>query len=247
MNYDKKLLTFNNAKTIKGEKYGYKTYILYMAPHKQNSLGKNLCPNASEGCAAACLYKSGFGGIYDSVQQGRIRKAEFFLNDREAFLLYLKNEITKLKAKHDKKGEKLCIRLNGTSDLPYENLLVEGKNLMEHFSDIQFYDYTKSPQRMQKFVSGELPTNYHLTFSRSETNDLDSEVVLGNGGNVAMVFSELPKTYKGFKVINGDESDLRFLDEENVIVGLKYKKLTGKGSNNSKAFESGFAIEVEKV
>ena len=74
--YNKKLLSFNNAKTVKGEKYGFKTYILYMSPHTQNSLGKNICPNASNGCAKACLYKSGFGGIYTSVQAGRIAKTE---------------------------------------------------------------------------------------------------------------------------------------------------------------------------
>jgi hypothetical protein len=242
--YNKPLLTKNNAKTKKGEKFGYKTYILYMAPHTQNSLGKNLCPNASEGCAAACLYKSGFGGIYSTVQQGRIDKADFFLNDRNGFLLYLKKEITKLKKKHEKLGETICIRLNGTSDLAYETFKIEGKSLIEHFPDIQFYDYTKSPKRMDKFIKGEMPSNYHLTFSKSEINDIETQVILGNGGNVAMVFDKIPSEYQGYKVINGDESDLRFLDEENVIVGLKYKKLTGKGSDNNKAFDSGFAIRI---
>jgi len=242
--YNKPLLTKNNAKTIKGEKLGYTTYILYMSPHRQNSLGKNICPNASEGCTNACLYKSGFGGIYNSVQQGRIDKTEFFLKDRETFLLYLKNEITKIKSKHDLLDEAVCIRLNGTSDIPYENLLIEGKNLMELFPDIQFYDYTKSSRRMQNFIEGKLPNNYHLTFSRSEINDIESQVILGNGGNVAMVFNYIPETYNGYKVINGDESDLRFLDDKNVIVGLKYKKLTGKGSDNKLAFDSGFAIKI---
>jgi hypothetical protein len=245
--YNKQLLTKNNAKTKKGEKYGYITYILYMAPHKQNSLGKNLCPNASQGCAQACLYKSGFGGIYDSVQRGRIDKAELFLTDREFFMNYLSNEISKLKAKHEKKDETIVIRLNGTSDIPYENIKLEnGNTIFEEFSDIQFYDYTKSPKRMENHVSGKLSSNYHLTFSRSEENDVDSDVVLGNGGNVAMVFNKLPKTYKGFTVINGDESDLRFLDEENVIVGLKYKNNTGNGGKerNEVAYETGFVIEI---
>jgi hypothetical protein len=245
--YKKQLLTKNNAKTKKGEKYGYITYILYMAPHKQNSLGKNLCPNASDGCAQACLYKSGFGGIYDSVQRGRIDKAELFLTDKKYFMTYLSAEITKLKAKHEKKDETIVIRLNGTSDIPYENLKLEGgKNIFEVHSDIQFYDYTKSPKRMLNFVMGNLPTNYHLTFSRSEVNDEDSAVVLGNGGNVAMVFNKVPEVYKGYTVINGDESDLRFLDEENVIVGLKYKNNTGTGGKerNETAYDSGFVIQI---
>jgi hypothetical protein len=244
--YNKKLLSFNNAKTVKGEKYGFKTYILYMSPHTQNSQAKNVCPNASQGCADACLYKSGFGGIYTSVQQGRIAKTELFLNDRKFFLDYLKAEITKVKAKHDKKGENLCIRLNGTSDLAYETFKIEGKSLIEHFPTIQFYDYTKSPKRMTKYLKGELPSNYQLTFSRSEVNDIESEVVLGNGGNVAMVFRNgLPTTYKGFKVVDGDESDLRFLDDNNVVVGLKYKNITGSGGKetNDASKESGFVID----
>ena len=248
--YNKKLLSFNNAKTVKGEKYGYKTYILYMSPHTQNSLGKNICPNASKGCADACLYKSGFGGIYTSVQNGRIAKTELFLTDRKFFLEYLKAEITKVKAKHDKIGDKLCIRLNGTSDLAYETFKIEGKNIMEHFPDIQFYDYTKSSKRMAKFVSGDFPKNYQLTFSRSEDNDIETDIVLGNGGNVAIVFRNgLPTTYKGFNVINGDESDLRFLDEENVVVGLKYKNVTGEGGkeSNDNSKESGFVIDTETL
>lgn len=241
--YKGDLLTKNNAKTKKGEKYGFTTYIQYMSPHKQNSLGKNVCPNASEGCAKACLFKSGFGGIYTSVEQGRINRTEFFLNDKDAYLQYLKKEIERAKKRHEKKGEKICIRLNGTSDLPFESILLEGQSIMEHFSDIQFYDYTKSPKRMKAYLNGEMPANYQLTFSRSEVNDKDAMEVLSNGGNVAMVFNELPAEYNGFKVINGDESDLRFLDEENVIVGLKYKKLNG-GMDNEVAFTSGFAITI---
>ena len=71
--------------------------------------------------------------------------------------------------------------------------------------------------------------------------------MLSKGHNVAVVFDEVPETYKGYKVINGDESDLRFTDEKNVIVGLKYKKLTGKGADNKKAFESGFALKKENL
>ena len=68
--------------------------------------------------------------------------------------------------------------------------------------------------------------------------------LLNAGYNVAMVFDALPESYKGFKVVNGDLDDLRFKDEKNVIVGLKYKKMTGKGADNSLAFTSGFAIQT---
>jgi len=92
----------------------------------------------------------------------------------------------------------------------------------------------------------ELPTNYHLTFSRSETNDIKALELLNKGFNVAMVFDKTPETFRGFEVINGDKDDLRFLDKQNVIVGLKYKNITGKGADNTLAFKSGFAFRVKE-
>jgi hypothetical protein len=240
----KNLLTFNNAKTIKSLKYGMHTYIMYLAPFTQNATGKNVCSHASEGCVEACLFGSGFGGMYNTVEVGRINKTNYFLAERQNFLNQLVDEITRLSKKHAKKKESLCIRLNGTSDLAWEKFKVkDGKSLMELFPDVQFYDYTKNYLRFDRV----LPTNYHLTFSRSEKNDENVEDLLSKGHNVAVVFDELPETYKGYKVINGDESDLRFTDEKNVIVGLKYKKLTGKGADNKKAFESGFALKKENL
>ena len=120
MSYKKELLSFNNAKTIKGEKKGYKTFILYMSPFTQNSKGVNLCPMASEGCASACLFESGFGGMYTSVKQGRIDKTEFYLRDRVGFLDKLVVEITKLEKKFADSEFILAIRLNGTSDISFE-------------------------------------------------------------------------------------------------------------------------------
>ena len=236
------LLTTNNAKTIKGDKLGYITYILYLSPFTQNSKSINVCSHASVGCAEACLFGSGFGGMFSSVEQGRINKTEYFLKDRLGFMNQLKREIELAVIKHKDKAI-LTIRLNGTSDLPYEKYKVfenNTKNIFEMFPDVQFYDYTKNYIRMPKLM----PSNYHLTFSRSETNEIKAMEMLHLGKNVAMVFDALPETYNGFKVINGDLDDLRFLDEENVIVGLKYKKMTGKGADNSLAFKSGFAIQT---
>jgi hypothetical protein len=243
----KDLLTDNNAKTKKGEKKGYKTFIMYMAPFTQNSKGINVCSHASEGCAQACLFGSGFGGMYSNVEQGRINKTEWFLENRNEFLEYLVKNVAKLKRRYDKKDETLCIRLNGTSDLTFEKFKVvhedkEYANIFEAFKDVQFYDYSKNYFRFAK----QLPSNYHLTFSRSEENHDKAMEMLNQGNNVAIVFDELPETYNGYKVINGDENDLRFLDEDNVIVGLKYKKLTGKGADNKKPFESGFVIQTQK-
>ena len=68
------------------------------------------------------------------------------------------------------------------------------------------------------------PTNYHLTFSLSESNQGAAKVILGHGGNVAVVFdSEMPKEYLGHPVIDGNVHDARFLDASGVIVGLSAK------------------------
>lgn len=243
MSYTKtKLLTTNNKKTMKGSAMGYLTYILYMSPFTANSKGVNICPHASKGCAESCLVGSGFGGMYTSVANGRRNKTEYFLADRKLFLEQLDFEIGR--AIRLAKDAIVTIRLNGTSDIRFEKFKVrDGKSLFELYPEIQFYDYTKNHLRFD----AELPKNYHLTFSRSETNHDKAMDLLKRGFNVAMVFDNVPETFEGYEVVNGDESDLRFLDKKNVVVGLKYKKMTGKGANNSKAFESGFAIKVNEL
>ena len=238
-----KLLTTNNAKTIKGKKkLDITTYILYMNSYNQNSLGINLCSHASKGCADACLISSGYGGFRQNVKDGRWNKTEYYLKDRELFLKHIVKEITNAKIKHGKKNEMFAVRLNGTTDIRWEKFrFLNGKNIFEIFPDVQFYDYTKNPKRMELNIP-----NYDLTFSKSETNDEDVRKVLKSGNRVAIVFDEIPSTYMGYRVINGDETDLRFLDDKNVIVGLKYKKLTD-GTDNNLAFESGFAIRVNEL
>ena len=131
-----------NYKTIKNEKVGVLTGIIYMAPY--NLSGKNVCPNASAGCAAACLNTAGRGAM-NVVQRARLKKTFRFWNNRNKFLMDLATEIGRLKRRAAAKGLKAAVRLNGTSDLPYERYKVPGtdKNIMELFPDVQFYDYTK--------------------------------------------------------------------------------------------------------
>ena len=258
----KNLLSTNNSKTIKGEKLGYSTYILYLAPHTQNSKGINLCSHASKGCAKACLFGSG-AARFEGVQQGKIGKTEWFLDNRTEFLNQLDKEISNIEKRHiamgdidtlyKKNGDVLrqknfAIRLNGTSDLPFEKYKIrDNKNIFELYPNIQFYDYTKNYIRFEKTLS----SNYHLTFSLSEDNKEKSFELLSKGYNVAMVFgvkheSDLPTSYKGYNVTNGDKSDLRFLDDTNVIVGLKYKNLTnkGKGFNKENVETNDFIINL---
>ena len=247
MNYHvpKKLLSFKNAKTVKGEKLGVKTAILYLAPHTQNSKGINLCSHATTGCAKACLFGSG-AARFTGVQAGKMNKTEYYLADRKSFMLQLKSEIETIVRLHSSKWD-IAIRLNGTSDIPFEKFkVVDDKNIFELFPSVQFYDYTKNHLRFDKVSY----SNYHLTFSRSEDNHKKSLELLKRGFNVAVVFGlnknqALPKTYMGFEVINGDETDLRFKDKKNVVVGLHYKNLTGAGSKGKNDYsENDFIVKV---
>ena len=234
-----KYLSYSNTKTIKGEKLGVKTAILYLSPGSIS--GVNLCPFASEGCLSACLYTAGMG-VFSNVKASRMKKTQLFLSDRKAFVELLKIDIRSHIKRAEKEGMNPAVRLNGTSDVAWElEKGLDGLNLMESFPDVAFYDYTKSPIRALKYQLGKLPSNYHLTFSRSESNQTQVDSLIGKV-NIAMVFSTkkgfpLPLEYMGRKVVDGDETDARFLDEKGVIVGLRSK---GSGKKDS----SGFVIQL---
>ena len=224
-----------NTKTVKGQKQGYMTGILYLAP--ANISGYEVCPMATDGCRAACLYSAG-RGAFSNVQQARIAKTKFFFEARDQFMAQLIKEITAFVKSAEKKGFIPTVRLNGTSDIPWERVAVtyEGtsfSNVMELFPTVQFYDYTKRHNRRK------IPSNYHLTFSLAEDNQENAKIALENGMNVAVVFRtpNFPISYLGRPVIDGDDSDLRFLDGNMNIVALKAK---GKAKKDI----TGFVKEV---
>ena len=226
----KLLSVSNDAKTIKGEKRGYLTGILYLAPATESGV-LNACPHASEGCKLACLFTAG-RGTFDSVRKARISKTIAFKRDRAAFMSDLTTDIRALIKKAHKLGLKPAVRLNGTSDLPWHRIPVNGAaNIMELFPDVPFYDYTPNPTR----IFETLPANYTLTFSRKEDNHAIAQAVAKSGANVAVVFASktLPATYFGRPVFNGDASDLRFLDPRGVIVGLSAK---GRAKRDTSGF-----------
>ncbi len=225
-----------DAKTVKGVKYGVLTGILYLAPSDESGV-MNTCPHASPGCRQACLFTAGRGAC-SNVKQWRINKTVFFLKDRVGFLRMLIKEIASLERKAKRKNMVPTVRLNGTSDLAWESFKVDGKNVMEHFPHIQFYDYTKDPARAVRFILGQLPSNYHLTFSKSETNDNTLRDLWQTHLNIAVVFrGGLPPTFNGRTVIDGDLSDIRFNDPEGCVVGLKAK---GK----ARKVEAGFVVQI---
>ena len=222
------LLNDGNTKTKKGEAFGWITYGMHLAPSTLS--GKNVCPSASAGCAAACLNTAG-RGVMRNVQEARINKTKRFFSDRNGFLSELRKEISRALKKAEKKGMEPCFRLNLTSDLPWESLAV-----INAFPNYQFYDYTKIKSRMLRYLAGELPQNYHLTFSRSEDtpDEFVHTICNTHRGNVAVVFNgHLPEKWQGLRVIDGDISDLRFRDPRGVIVGLRSK---GRGKTDNTGF-----------
>lgn len=228
------LLTVGNAKTRKGEGRGFLTFILHLAPNTLS--GYNTCPMASLGCKAGCLNTAG-RGIYTRTQEARIRRTKLFFEDREKFMDMLVEDILAGIRKAERMGMIPVFRLNGTSDIRWETVPVSDwnilgevvyPNVMTMFPDIQFYDYTKIVNRVG------IPTNYHLTFSRSENNQQAVNIAIIKKMNVAVVFAgALPKKWNGITVVNGDEDDCRFLDKKNVIVGLKAK---GKARKDTSGF-----------
>jgi len=227
-----KLLSVSaDAKTVKGEGLGYLTGITYLAP--ANISGYEVCPNRTAGCTEVCLNSAG-RGAFSNVKKSRISKTLFYFQNRVNFMKQLVKEIEALIRKAERMRLIPVIRLNGTSDIPWERISVSNrKNIMEMFPGVQFYDYTKRANRTN------LPKNYHLTFSLAEDNEKNALTALDNGMNVAVVFrtNKFPTKYFGKSVINGDDSDLRFLDGHSNIIALKAK---GKAKKDM----SGFVREV---
>jgi hypothetical protein len=232
-----KLLSFSNPKIQKSNKVfsNYLSAILHLHP-----ISTKICPYQDiAGCKEACLNTAGRGGIIKKgettnvIQEARKRKTKLYLEDRDTFMSYLIADITKFVRYCEKKDKLPCLRLNGTSDIQWETIKIDGQHIFDIFPDVQFYDYTKIPTRKVADI-----TNYHLTWSYSEANNKYAKYFDTIHYNIAVVFNgEMPIFYKGREVINGDESDIRFMDKPNVVVGLKAK---GKAKKDV----SGFVIHV---
>lgn len=230
-----KLLSTGNPKLMKGEKKGYLSFVLHLAPADLS--GKEVCPKRTAGCTAACLNTAGRGGMFkpggtNAIQQARLRKTKMFFEQRDAFMADLVKDIKLGIKQAEKKGMIPAFRLNGTSDLSWEKYEVaDGKNVFQLFPEVQFYDYTKVLGRKVSDIK-----NYHLTFSNADGNLNDVLAAQKAGLNIAVVFDKLPQKYLSWVVVDGDETDLRFLDPKAVIVGLKAKGRARKDT-------SGFVVK----
>jgi hypothetical protein len=253
--------SLDSPKAIKAQKYGYMNAINYMAPADTAGIG-NVCGDASVGCLALCLgWFSGQVGIVkkgtgrragaNGVRKSRIAKVKMFMHDRAAFMLEMVAGIERAARKALRETLTLCVRPNGSSDIPWEHIKlspIDRRTIFDMFPNVQFVDYTKSYKRMLRFLAGQLPPNYHLTFSRSETNEAQAIELLWRGANVSVVFAgDKPQTWNGFRVIDGDKHDLRHLDPRatfsangdcngGYVIGL-----SPKGSK-AKHDQSGFVV-----
>jgi hypothetical protein len=245
-----RFFSVDSPKAIKAQALGWLNAINYMAPASTAGVG-NLCPHASPGCLALCLgWYSGQAGMLsndkletgsNAVRASRVRKAQLFMHDRQAFLANMRNAINACIRKARRESLQLCVRPNGATDIAWESVKIQGEHqqfsIVDLFPQVQFVDYTKNYKRMLRFCNHMLPSNYHLTFSRSETNEAECLSVLRAGGNIAVVFAgEFPSSYLGYPVFDGDESDLRHLDPKGHVIGLSPK------GRKAKADASGFVV-----
>lgn len=234
---------YGNAKIRKSNKSGKGvfTIILGLAPGR-NASSEDMCPSASPGCRAGCLYRAG-RGYCASIQNARIQRTLLYLDHNAEFRALVIADIFKLVRLCQEFGLDPAVRLNGTSDVCWE---FEWPELFGMFPQVQFYDYTKDADRLD--YSHRLPDNYYLTFSRSEENDDVVDQVLQSGrANVAVVFdcadaADLPDYWNGYPVYSGEADDLRFLDPMPRSDGGNVIGLTAKGP--ARKDHSGFVVSV---
>lgn len=252
-----KIFSTDSAKAIKAQGFGFINAIHYMAPASLS--GFNLCPHSSAGCRALCLgWESGQASMVandtdlNSVRLSRIAKAKRFMGDRVAYMADVVRSIETELAKAIAAGKRLCVRMNGATDIGWHGVACrrsmhpEGshkhlgdiyRNVFEAFPEVDFVDYTKNPRAFDRA----LPANYHLTFSRSDENETKALELLARGVNVAVVFGiAKPTLWNGFTVIDGDEHDLRQLDPRGAkgfVIALSPK------GRKAKRDTSGFVVQ----
>jgi hypothetical protein len=241
MSYKQMLSISADAKTIKGQSVGYLTGILYLAPADLAGF-RTVCPFAVKaGCYEACLNSAG-RGAFNSVQTARLNKTIMFFKDKELFFYNTVMSVKRLIKRATRLELIPVVRLNGTSDTEWENesFTFDGifyDNIMAMFPDVQFYDYTKIPTRKN------IPANYDLTFSYSGLKGFQTAYTKAKQNPVfkrfAVVFDKaanIPPSFDGMRTIDGDKTDLRFLDGSGIVA------LYAKGK--AKKDTSGFVVNA---
>jgi hypothetical protein len=226
--------TTKSVKHRKAGKFGELTYSLYLAPAKTS--GYEVCPGRTKECTALCLNESGMNTMVrndkgDVINDSRITKTKLFFEHREFFMRWLVYEIKAAQAKAIRMTYQFSIRLNNTSDISPLDFVLDGKNILEIFPTITFYDYSKVKERVE--LMKQYP-NYNVTYSYTGYNLTECQKMLLNKINVAVVFKMVPENFMGYQVIDGDKNDLRYHDNKGVVVGLLYKRVRKKLTSDIK-------------
>lgn len=218
---------------------GYVSYIQYLSPANGYSKARgerkaSLCPFATKGCEAACLGISAGRMRFTSVQRAQVSRTALYHKERDAYFAVLSSEILKARRKAQREGLKLAVRLNGTSDVIWENIPVQildvrFRNIFLAFPDVTFYDYTKIPLDHRRRALS--TPNYNLTYSYTGEAESLSRAIeyLREGVGVSVVYTGDPLGaldrigLDRSNVVNGDEHDMRFLDPAGAKVVLKAK------------------------
>lgn len=214
-------LLSSSAKTEKCLSVEVFLRVLYMTPGI-------FCPSATSGCLRSCLGHSSGRMQMPTHAAARDRRAAQYLENPSLFMARLTLELAEHYQDAIRQNLRPAVRLNASSDLPWETTHPE---LFGQFPQIQFFDYTKVPSRMENYIrqangNRSWPKNYYLTFSATPENRPLAQSFLKRGHNVTAVFwPELPQALWEFPVIDGDLHDARFLDPQGVVVGLRAKGL----------------------
>lgn len=239
-----------SQKILKSQKVdNIMTYCLYLAPY--NLSGYNVCKFSTKECRLGCLFSSGRAKMeYNSGQtkivNSRIGKTKLFFEHNEFFMQWLIAEIKSFQNKAKKKGMGFIVRLNGMSDIDWQDVKYNGMSIFEIFPEIMFYDYTKNPNKF-----GMIPNNYHLTFSYTGKNWSICEALLERGHNISVVFNvpnnlPLPSKFRGYDVIDGDITDARVKDKKGIVVGLHWKRI-GNKENEKIVLNSCFVVDPKNI
>ena len=206
-----------NTKVRKSAKTKFKAKVIRIASLSMMP-NNTLCPSrVIAGCEKPCLFTSG-RGVMANVAEGRKRKTDWFMSDREGFLAQLRKEMHSFIRTCDRQSVMPVFRLNTISDVQWENNL----ELQDEFGDAFFYDYTKLGGRLHK----PMPDNYKLMFSYSPMPAYQKQVTLALGTDVPIAVvgrGEMPETFLGRPCINGDDSDIVNVQSGRTVVWLKAK------------------------
>lgn len=234
----------SGTKTEKGEGFGYLTAVVYMSPAReafQDGDRRTLCPMATDACSAACLGSKAGRMIMAPVKASRLWKATLYLGARRLWRELAEAEVASFQGTAERAGLRPVVRIDGSTDTG------EGARMVQRFPRVTFYDYTKVSSRALAHAGD---ASYRVTFSYSGRNLEEARSVLAAGGSVAVVFSTskgeaLPTEWEGARVIDGDETDLRFTDPSGaIVVGLRFKQAADRKGALRAALAEGFAVQA---